>query len=250
MEWIYLSPHFDDVALSCGGLLWEQVQAGEGASVWTICAGEVPAGQLSPFAQSLHERWESGLGAAALRRVEDHRSCQILGAEGRDFDIPDCIYRRDPGSGVFLYASEAALFEELNPVEEPLVAQLGEALAGVIPEGAQVVAPLAVGGHVDHRLVREATKKLGETVWYYADYPYIEYAGQAEWSRLAQLEHVDLAVSNAGLQAWIGSIAAHTTQVGTFWPDLDAMAAAIRAYHNRVGGVRLFKGRFDIPEVV
>ena len=69
MEWIYLSPHFDDVALSCGGLLWEQAQAGEGASVWTICAGEVPAGQLSPFAQSLHERWEKGQGAAVQRRV-------------------------------------------------------------------------------------------------------------------------------------------------------------------------------------
>ena len=242
MEWIYLSPHFDDVALSCGGLLWEQAQAGEGASVWTICAGEVPAGQLSPFAQSLHERWEKGQGAVLQRRVEDHRSCQILGAEVRNFDIPDCIYRRDPGNGVHLYASEAALFGELNPVEEPLVTQLGEAIAGVIPAGAHVVAPLAVGGHVDHRLVRDAAKKLGETVWYYADYPHIEYAGQAEWSRLAQREHVDLGVSNAGLQAWIGSIAAHTSQVSTFWPDLDAMAAAIRAYHRWAGGVRLFNG--------
>jgi len=242
MEWIYLSPHFDDVALSCGGLLWEQVQAGEGASVWTICAGEAPAGQLSPFAQSLHERWESGQGAAVLRRAEDHRSCHLLGAEGRNFDIPDCIYRRDPGSGVHLYASEAALFGELHPVEESLVAYLSETLAGLIPAGSRVVAPLAVGGHVDHRLVLEAAKKLGVTVWYYADYPYIENTGQAEWSRLAQREHEDLTVSNSGLQVWISSIAAHTSQVSTFWPDPEAMSVAIREYHSRVGGVRLFKG--------
>jgi len=241
MQWIYLSPHFDDVALSCGGLLWEQGQAGERVSVWTICAGEVPTGELSPFAKSLHERWESGHGAAALRRVEDRRSCQLLGAKGRDFDIPDCIYRRDPGSGAHLYASEAALFGELHPGEEPLVTQLGDALAGVIPAETQVVAPLAVGGHVDHRLVHEAAKNLGVTVWYYADYPYIEYAGQEEWVRLAQRDHVDLAVSNSGLQAWISSIAAHTSQVSTFWPDLEAMAVAVGAYHGRVGGVRLFK---------
>ena len=242
MDWIYLSPHFDDVALSCGGLLWGQTQAGERASVWTICTGEMPAGQLSSFAQSLHERWESGQDAATLRRVEDRRSCQLLGAKARYFDIPDCIYRRDPGSGVHLYASEEALFGELHPVEEPLVAQLSEVLAREIPEGAQVVAPLAVGGHVDHRLVQAATERLDVSVWFYADYPYIEYAGQAEWARLAQREYVDLAVSEAGLQAWMGSIAAHASQVSTFWPNQEEMRAAIGAYCGRVGGVRLFKG--------
>ena len=241
MDWIYLSPHYDDVALSCGGLLWEQAKDGEDVSVWTICASEAPSGNLSPFAQSLHERWESGPSATALRRSEDLRSCQLLGAEARHFGILDCIYRRDAGSGLHLYASEEALFGELHPLEETLVAQLAEVLAGEIPPGAQVVAPLAVGGHVDHRLVQQAAARLDLPVWHYADYPYIEFAGQAEWVRLAQREHVDMEVSNPGLQTWISSIAAHTSQVSTFWPDLEAMAQAIMAYHGRVGGVRLFK---------
>ena len=241
MDWIYLSPHYDDVALSCGGLLWEQAKDGEDVSVWTICASEAPSGNLSPFAQSLHERWESGPSAKALRRSEDLRSCQLLGAEAGHFGILDCIYRLDAGSGLHLYISEEDLFGELHPLEETLVAQLAEVLAGEIPPGAQVVAPLAVGGHVDHRLVQQAAARLDLPVWHYADYPYIEFAGQAEWVRLAQREHVDMEVSNPGLQTWISSIAAHTSQVSTFWPDLEAMAQAIKAYHGRVGGVRLFK---------
>jgi LmbE family N-acetylglucosaminyl deacetylase len=241
MEWIYLSPHFDDVALSCGGLLWEQAKDGENVSVWTICASEAPSGQLSPFAQSLHARWESGPNAIALRRSEDLRSCQLLGAEARHFGILDCIYRRDKLSGIHLYDSEDALFGELHPLEEPLVAQLGEVLADEIPPEAQVAAPLAVGGHVDHRLVQQAALRLDLPIWHYADYPYIEFAGQAEWVHLARREHVDLEVSNPGLEAWIGGIAAHTSQVSTFWSDLEAMAQAITNYHGRVGGVRLFK---------
>src|SRR5512139_3118661 len=79
MHWIYLSPHLDDAALSCGGLIWEQVHAGDTVSVWTICAGDPPNGSLSPFAEALHARWQSGIEAAVLRREEDVTSCLLLG---------------------------------------------------------------------------------------------------------------------------------------------------------------------------
>ena len=241
MTWIYLSPHFDDVALSCGGLLWEQSQNKETVEVWTVCAGEIPSGPLSSFAQSLHARWGTGSGMVEQRRAEDVRSCHHIGAEARHFDFPDCIYRRDPDSNAYLYASEEALFGELHPNENALVAQLHEELALEIPAEAQVVAPLAVGGHVDHRLVRAAAQQLELQLWYYADYPYIEYAGETVWAQLEKKEHCDFHISEAGLEAWAASIAAHASQVGTFWPEREAMLAAIHAYHRRVGGVRLYR---------
>jgi LmbE family N-acetylglucosaminyl deacetylase len=242
MEWIYLSPHFDDVALSCGGLLWEQVEAGESTAVWTVCAGELPPGPLSPFARSLHERWGTKLATIEERRAEDAHSCHHLGAGARYFEIPDCIYRREANSGTYLYASEESLFGELHPSEHPLVVQLRFELAREIPAGAQVVAPSAVGGHVDHRLVRVAAERLERPLWYYADYPYIEDAGEAEWARLQENEYLDFTVSEAGLEAWVASIAAHASQISTFWSDEQAMRAAIRAYHRRLCGVRLFRG--------
>jgi len=74
MNWIYLSPHLDDVALSVGGLLWEQSQAGEQVAVWTICAGDPPPGDFAAFAQTLHARWGIGIEAAAARRAAATRS--------------------------------------------------------------------------------------------------------------------------------------------------------------------------------
>jgi hypothetical protein len=69
MEWIYLSPHFDDVAFSCGGLVWEQTELGDEVSIWTICAGEPPPGPVSKYAQSLHDRWKTGPSAVSVVRV-------------------------------------------------------------------------------------------------------------------------------------------------------------------------------------
>jgi len=40
MRWIYISPHFDDAVLSCGGLIWEQTHKGITVEIWTVCAGD------------------------------------------------------------------------------------------------------------------------------------------------------------------------------------------------------------------
>jgi len=42
MHWIYLSPHLDDAVLSCGGIIWQQVQSGHQVEIWTICAADPP----------------------------------------------------------------------------------------------------------------------------------------------------------------------------------------------------------------
>ncbi|NTV35511.1 MAG: PIG-L family deacetylase, partial [Anaerolineaceae bacterium] len=71
MHWIFLSPHFDDAVFSCGGLIYEQVQQGDQVEIWTICAGDLPEGQLSPFAEELHARWTTGRETISSRAAED-----------------------------------------------------------------------------------------------------------------------------------------------------------------------------------
>jgi LmbE family N-acetylglucosaminyl deacetylase len=173
MDWIYLSPHLDDVALSCGGLVWEQGQRGKAIAIWTICAGDPPGDAHSPFAESLHARWAAGPQAVVNRRSEDIVSCRRLGSIPRHFSIPDAIYRRSPSGGAPLYASDEALFGELNPEEDGLVAALRGKLQQALPPQVQLVCPFGIGGHVDHRLVRAAAESLNRRLWYYADYPYV-----------------------------------------------------------------------------
>jgi hypothetical protein len=47
-------------------------------------------------------------------------------------------------------------------------------------------------------------------------------------------------VSERGLQAWVDAVAAHASQIGSFWPRLAAMESDLRAYREEVGGVRLW----------
>jgi LmbE family N-acetylglucosaminyl deacetylase len=241
MQWIYLSPHLDDVALSCGGLLWEQAQAGDQVSVWTICAGDPPPGALSPFAQELHTRWETGPEATALRRSEDQLACQRLGATARHFAWPDCIYRQNPQTGKYLYASEEAIFGSLDPSEAGRVSELRQEIGRALTPSGRVVCPLALGGHVDHRLVRAAVQGLDFAFWYYADYPYVLQAGAELQARLHGLTQVSYPISTSGLQAWVSAVAAHASQISTFWPDLAAMRAAMHAYCQQMGGVSLWQ---------
>jgi LmbE family N-acetylglucosaminyl deacetylase len=240
--WIYLSPHFDDIALSCSGLVWEQTQAGEHVEIWNICAGDPPAGALSAFAQALHDRWQTGAQAARQRRQEDQASCQVMSAHQRNFWLPDCIYRPGGESGLFFYDSEQALFGELHPGETPLVEKLAGAFQELLQPEDQVVCPLSLGGHVDHRLTRLAAELLGRSLWYYADYPYVtSIARPFAALQEAGWKHQIFPVSEAGLAAWWEAIAAHKSQVSTFWPNLEAMHDAIRSYCQSVGGVQLWQ---------
>jgi LmbE family N-acetylglucosaminyl deacetylase len=252
MDWIYLSPHPDDVALSCGGLLWEQAEAGDQPQVWTICAGDPPPGPVSDFAAALQSRWETGPIASQQRRQEDIQSCRLLRSAYRHFPLPDCIYRRDDKDHIFLYTSEESLFGPLDEREAGLVERLTAELAGALPKGAQLVCPLSVGGHVDHRLTRLAAERLGEACWYYADFPYI-LNDSDQLARFTQTVWGEtwFPISAAGMQAWEAAVAAHRSQISTFWPDLAALQAALRAYARQEDGslqVRLWRASPPAPE--
>jgi LmbE family N-acetylglucosaminyl deacetylase len=230
----------DDVALSCGGLVWEQTQAGLAVSIWTICAGDPPSGGISPFAKSLHTRWETPEQAAEKRRAEDRAAARRLGAVLRQFPIPDCIYRKH--SGVFLYDSEESLWEPLHPDEAGLVEALHRDLAGGLPSGARLVCPLALGNHVDHQLTRAAIEGLSLPIWYYPDYPYVLEEGY----RLEALQEAGwrkrvFPVSEAGVQAWLEAVSAYHSQISTFWESEQEMGKAIRDYARQQGGVALWQ---------
>jgi len=242
VAWIYLSPHFDDVALSCGGLVWEQAHAGTLVSIWTVCAGMPPQGNLSPFAQTLHARWEAGRNAPAERRFEDINACHRLGASYRHFDLADCIYRRDPQSNEVMYASEQALNGPLHPGDGQAVRDLQMEFHRLLPAEITLVCPLALGNHVDHQLTRLAVEALGLKCLYYADFPYVLHS-------IAQLDSFEsngwesqiYTISDEGLVAWQDSISAHTSQISTFWANEAEMRQVVGQYMLENGGIRLWR---------
>ena len=249
---IYLSPHLDDVALSCGGTIYQQAQRGERIAVITVFAGSPPASApLSAFARTLHERWQAsapaGSGSAdppAIRRAEDHRAFSVLGPEIEivHLPLPDCIYRRDPSGGRALYASEEAIFGIVQLADPAL-----KALATVppFPEGATLYAPLGVGCHVDHQIVRWAVDHWGLPVGqvrYYEDYPYSTRPGALSLAleEREKWQPIVVPLPRAALEAKIRAVARYASQISTFWPDIETMAQALRTHAQRCGGERLW----------
>jgi hypothetical protein len=55
------------------------------------------------------------------------------------------------------------------------------------------------------------------------------------------MEPVSLAVSAAALRAWEEAVAAHASQLSSFWSGEEAMRAALQSYYHSSGGFRLWR---------
>ena len=244
---LFLSPHFDDAVLSCGGQIYEQTARGERVLIVTVAAGEPKTDVRSSFADYQHFVWGlSAEEAVAVRRAEDARACARVGAELLTWSLPDAIYRLEPESGEPLYSSNETLFGPLSPAEAPLVAGLAEQMRA-LPEVDCVFAPLGVGNHVDHQLVRAAAERAFAAVRYYEDYPYVQWQPTSLEAILQPpeaWEPVVFPLSEAAIKARIEAIAAYQSQLGMLFSGEETMARLVREQVAATGGERHWYRRF------
>lgn len=241
MRWIYISPHFDDAILSCGGLIADQTRDGIPVEIWTICAGEAPDGPLSKFARKTHKDWGTGNAAETviIRKEEDREAARHVGAAILHFHFPDCIYRRDSNKSL-LYPS--SIVNPWNPVERNLYKDIAAFIKEHLQQGDILVCPLAIGSHVDHIIVRHALESLDISLLYYADIPYLLNRPNSLQSVIAGLMEKTYPVSAQGFHAWIEGISAYKSQVGGLFKTKRRMHIAISHYWESRHGVRLWQG--------
>lgn len=230
---LYLSPHLDDAALSCGGLIARQVQSGQRALIVTLFAGDPPAGIGSAFAAEKARIWQAEGSPAARRRAEDRAASERLGAAWLHWEYPDCIFRHDPWTGEAYYPSEESLWGPPNPKElAALAAELARRLQALCEQEHPVAiyAPLAVGHHVDHQIALAAVHRIKMTICplcYYEDYPYAEKPGalQTALDTLAGAWQPEIEpLTPEALTAKMEAIACYRSQM----PDLFGDEAAMR----------------------
>ena len=155
-RWLYLSPHLDDAVLSAGATISARVRAGDEVCVATAFTGTGAA--------------PSDL--ARRRREEDLRAAALLGFEALHLGLPDAPFR-DPAYCTY----DAIVFgPEDRPCDLRARQTLSDMLALLLDARPfdHIVAPLGVGGHIDHRLTFAALDHLATTarVRYYEDRPY------------------------------------------------------------------------------
>ncbi|MGI3778582.1 MAG: PIG-L deacetylase family protein [Janthinobacterium lividum] len=222
---LFVSPHLDDVAFSCGALASVLADAGWRTVLATVFTRSVVPAEGFALACQL----DKGLGAEvdymALRRDEDRAAARLLGfAECLHLDLPEAPHRG--------YGSAAELFAGVrggDDVWRAVAEMLGGLEARVAPS--LVLAPQGLGGHADHRqVVRAVREAAGAPVWWYRDTPYaIRHGEGTAPEEMAGLGGVAVA-AGGGMARKVAAACAYASQVGFQFGGAEGTAAALRAF--------------------
>lgn len=178
--------------------------------------------------------------AAARRKAEDERWAYFIEAAIVDLDLPDARHRG--------YLDDAALLGPPLEDDEAPVDILRREILRLEPQ--QVYLPLGIGGHVDHRLCRDAGLELladGEAwvmpapdmaglISFYEDFPY------AWWSGFTGL--ADLADQGIHLPTGV----ALEARYADISDQLERKSAGLRMYASQVE--QLFRSDQDMLDAV
>ncbi len=251
---LYLSPHFDDAALSCGGHIAQLSQHGERVVIFTVMAGDPPVGfKPTPVTEQLHQDWGFPGPPLEGRRMEDEKAMRILGAEVKFGPYPDAVYRIDPKTGLSLYPDRNAIFGDVQPGDPVLQAKRAAVVQAMIAlfdikTGDAIHVPLGVGQHVDHQIVREVGKALmrwrpSNPLFFYEEFPY---ARQGQTIVRSAVDELDLEVSRVthsldpvAIDKRIAAIGCYRSQLSSLgWPNTLAMSTEVRTFIAQIGGER------------
>jgi LmbE family N-acetylglucosaminyl deacetylase len=237
---LFLAPHFDDVALSCGGEVARAVAAGESAAIVTVFASAPPAEMsLTPYAQGHLTKWgvTSIAEAITTRRAEDEAAALALGASLEMLPFVDGVFREDR------YRSWDELRTRLAPADATIPADIANALMArdLIGPETVVTGPLAIGRHVDHQAVYAAMRLLiaqSMRVRGYEDYPYA--ADTEEYrARMAAPDLAEALPAVIDITPWLATkvraIGCYPSQLRSLFPTVP-MPEAVRAYGTLVAG--------------
>lgn len=230
---LFLSPHLDDVAFSCGGLVALLHDAGWRALMATVFTRTIHPATGFALACQLDKGLGPEVDYMALRRAEDVEAATILGCEPLFLDFPEAPHRG--------YESAPALFGSI--AEQDRIQPELESALRLLSQSAHpdlVFVPQGLGDHVDHRLVIAAACAVfpPARLSFYRDTPYAirnpEAAARVGLSGLGPLV-VDVA---AGLERKIAAASTYRSQIGFQFGGVAALAASLRSFADREGGGR------------
>jgi LmbE family N-acetylglucosaminyl deacetylase len=225
---LFVSPHLDDAALSCGATIASLTRLGHQAVLLTVFAGRDKHRTLAPYAARYHAK--CGLADFWTRRWEDVQACTILGAGQVHLQFSEVLYRRDQ-HGRPRISSRDDLFSPLTDDDRLVVADVGAELRRWLLRlrPITVYGPLGMGSHVDHvitsvALQRAVAKLDGEApprLLLYEEMPYSVWPDSPTvFTRLhATATPVVRQVTDEDWQRKLMAIDAYQSQLTSVWKD-------------------------------
>lgn len=233
---LFLSPHFDDAVLSCGGIL----AALPKDQTWLVTVFTSAAQtNFSPLASLLHQQWGGDAQIYAHRQAEDTCAANHLGVRAIWLGLSEVIYRDatlNSINGIFSADLTAADIPCLDAVREQLIRLIQDR------PGCTVFAPLGLGYHRDHVIVhaaaRDVERHFGDAVqfFYYEDFPYAKDSGIKRRLKEIGVKLRPTAMEiDATLNDRIETIKLYRSQVNALFGDPDNATQHVRRYAVQVG---------------
>ncbi|MET0404061.1 MAG: PIG-L family deacetylase [Cystobacter sp.] len=240
---LFLSPHLDDVAFSCGGTLARLKARGWTVALVTVFTRSVP----HPTGFALACQTDKGLGPEvdymALRREEDWNFAELLNVDRLVWaDLPEAPHRGYVKTTLF---SPPHAQDHIGPrVREKLVPLMNELRPDV------VFAPQALGSHVDHvqlvRMLPELGVERARTLWY-RDTPYAVRQPDARPDASLPGELTPLAVEMAEhLPRKVSGCHCYRTQVDFQFGGARAVENTLNTFHEREARSQGRSGRAEV----
>lgn len=197
MEWLpnksknlyFVSPHLDDAVFSSGGLLSELSK--KGYNITLINVFTKPS--TGPYTLSIKKFLKSCGYTDAFklykdRISEDHDVAKKLGIKVINLNFIDALWRKKnlkfpfnmfakiiPEMGYIYPIFRFAIAKgKIDKRDKKLITNVELKIKKVIKKQSVVFAPMAIGNHPDHQIVRNVSQKLFKQIIYWADYPYIK----------------------------------------------------------------------------
>lgn len=231
---IVLSPHLDDGVLSCGALMNHARKDMAVTVVTFFTEGCKPPYTYSARHYLRKSQYYLADSFFQARRAEDQEVLDSAGIGYVHAGLTDALFRRRTRPLLTRFPWAVKLIPELSyiyptyrlhvirggiPLDDTItICHITDIMERMSPESSTLfLAPLAVGDHKDHVLVRTAAQASGKHVGYYSDFPY------------NTMYHADpsFVQENSLVQA-------------TWSEDLAAKQPLIRGYHTQVDA--LFPG--------
>jgi LmbE family N-acetylglucosaminyl deacetylase len=231
---VVLSPHLDDAVLSCGALM---SKAREHMSVTVATLFTEASAPRHTFSARCYLRQIGAHDAGRLyfaRRAEDQAVLEGAAIGYFHAGLTEALFRRRARPLLHRFPWAGRLMPELahiyptyrlhiasgriSPHDADTLRRITDSIDHLsLKSSTLFLAPLAVGGHVDHVLVRTAAEMSRKRVVYYSDFPYnMRHSADPGFVQRNALRH---ATWSHGLPAKAALVRAYRTQVDALFPN-------------------------------
>lgn len=218
MRVVAVSPHLDDAVFSAGATLAALAATGARVEVVTVFTATVPSPRGFALACQTDKGIPSQVDYMALRRREDVRACEAIGALAVHLGLPEAPHRG--------YGSAADLFAGARE-DDRVWQDVAAVLVPLLRDADLVLTCQGVGAHVDHLQVLRALGERPDARW--RDLPY----GLRTDAGPPPPSHVAESPEPAALAAKLAGCSAYGSQLGFQFGGERPMRRRLRAAPER-----------------